>query len=74
MELLADMCCKFATEYFIQNWCDFKIANPDFWLGTSFVFSKYIEMNYKLKFWPTFTEITLLLVGKIWLLINILLI
>ena len=37
-------------------------ANPNFLPGSSLVFSMYIEMNNKIKFQPTFNEMTLFLV------------
>ena len=60
------MCCKFFTENFARNLCDFKIANPDFFVR-HFVSFFSIEMNNKL----TINKLALLLVGKMWLLINL---
>ena len=61
------MCCKFVKE----NSYDFKMATPDFF-ARHFI-SFFIEMNNKLTYWPTFTEMTNLIVSKIWFLITVLL-
>ena len=69
MEPPADIVCyKFSIEIIFRNSCEFKIANP------SIVFSMHMEVNNKLTFRPTFTEMTSLLGGKMWVLITVLVI